>query len=111
MTKPNNKRLKLASMRKQREDALGGRYVEVELPDDAGTVVQILRQPFWSPDLVRAVRSDDVETNEDMLAVVCAEKDWAAIQGCGLELGDFADIVDEITKGADQGESSGSSKS
>lgn len=117
MTKPNAKRLKLASMRRQREDALHGRYVEIELPDDAGTVVTLLRQPFWGPELVREVRSDAVETNEDMIRTVCemtdgGDKAWAAIEACGLELGDFSDIVDEITKGAPApGESSGSSKS
>lgn len=117
MTKPNAKRLKLATMRRQREDALHGRYVEIELPDEASTVVTLLRQPFWGPELVAAVRDDAVVTNEDMIRTVCemtegGDKTWAAIEACELELGDFTDIVDELTKGAPApGESSGSSKS
>lgn len=111
MSKPNNKRLKLATLRQQREDALGGRYVELEL-DDKGTVVKILRQGFWPSEMYKAVRSDDVETNEDMLQIVCTEADWAAIEAAELELGDYEDIANEVTKGAPEpGESKGSSTS
>lgn len=109
MSKPNNKRMKLATMRAQRADALHGREIEVELSD--GTVVTIPRRLFWPKEVIRTIQSTDDIQDEDVLELVMDPAQFKALMAEATEIGDLVDIMKEISdeSGLDQGESSGSS--
>lgn len=111
MTKPNGKRMKLAEMRAQRADALGGRSVDIELSD--GSVIEIPRRMFWPKDVIRQIQAADDVQDEDVLKMVLPAADFKKLMAEATEIGDLVDIMREVSDeaGLNMGESSGSSNS
>ncbi|MFF3558973.1 hypothetical protein ACFYXS_02875 [Streptomyces sp. NPDC002574] len=132
MSKPNRKRLKLETIRAQRLEAEGDKYVEIEFEDEQGDeqVVRLLRQTWWPLPLMkqltslRALVKEDGTVDDDQ-AMSGIERTVAVLRQTAndkalfdqlattLTVGDFQDIMELITSedegGMDEGKSGSSS--
>ncbi|MEV5472961.1 hypothetical protein AB0L66_11465 [Streptomyces sp. NPDC052207] len=109
MSKPNRKRLNLETLRAQRLEAQGDKYVEVELEDEKFT---FLRASWWPMTLlkqIRALEKDDDSDDMQVLALICGQEQVDHLIELGLNVGDFKDIFTAIQE--DAGVTPGESKS
>lgn len=98
--KAEQKRFNLAERRKERAEALGGRYVEVEGED--GTVVQVPRLAFWSSEQHREIFFGEIEDRPngdlDALGRIMDEEEFEKLRSLDLELGDLKDLMAEVMR-------------
>lgn len=109
MPKPNKSRMKLSEMRAKRAEALGSRAVELE--GDDGTVVTIPRMSFWDAETYENFLNEEGGLRSDMrtLERILPPEEFAKLQALKLELGDVADLIEELGRDAKRPESQGSS--
>ncbi len=122
MSQPNRKRLKLETLRTQRIEATGSKYVELELDDEK--IIKFLRQNWWPLDLLKQLQkvqtdaakegeSAGFDTLDGMIAVlreVADDKELFDELHAQMTVGDFQDILSEVMGGGlPEGESSSSS--
>lgn len=133
MSKPNRKRIKLETVRAQRLEAQGDKYVEVEFEDSDGEdqVVRFLRQSWWPLPLMKQLTGlskladqdgeldgsevmSGLDSSIDVLRKVAHDKRLFDQLHEQLTVGDFNDIMELVTEdeenGVDEGESSSSSE-
>nr|WTB31174.1 hypothetical protein OG781_18280 [Streptomyces sp. NBC_00830] len=133
MSKPNRKRLKLETVRAQRMEAHGDKYVEVEFEDAEGEeqVVRFLRQSWWPLPLMKQLSGLESLANADhdledaevssfldralsVLRVVSHDKGLFDQLHGQLTVADFNDIMELVTgddeNGVDAGKSPSSSE-
>lgn len=123
MSQPNRKRLKLSTMRAQRLEATGSKYVELELDDDE-KILRLTRQSWWPLRILKQlqqVQSEAAEAGEaagfdtldgmiGVLREVSDDKNLFDELHDQMTVGDFQDILREVMgDGLPEGESPSSS--
>jgi hypothetical protein len=132
MSKPNRKRLHLETLRAQRLEAQGDKFVEIEFGDEHGDeqVVRLLRQTWWPLPLMKQlsglsklVKEDGSVDDEEALSGIdrtvfvlrqtANDKDLFDQLAAILTVGDFEDVMKlvagEEEGGMDEGKSDSSS--
>lgn len=122
MSQPNRKRFKLETLRTQRLEATGSKYVELEIDDEK--VIKFLRQNWWPLSLLKKlqqVQSDAAKDGDDagfetldgmigVLREVSDSKELFDELHAQMTVGDFQDILKEVMgDGLPEGESPSSS--
>ncbi|MGI5515292.1 hypothetical protein [Streptomyces sp. CA-106131] len=122
MSQPNRKRLRLETLRTQRLEAAGSKYVELEMDDEK--VIKFTRQNWWPLALVKKLQqvqndatkdteASGFDTLDGMVAVlreVSDDKELFDELHAQMTVGDFQDILKEVMgDGLPEGESSSSS--
>ncbi|MFI5974807.1 hypothetical protein [Streptomyces sp. NPDC051452] len=108
MSKPNRKRLNLETLRAQRQEAQGGRELEVELGDEKFVFPLAAWWPMTTVKQIRALKDEDAT---EILALISSQEQVDRLLELGLTLGDFQDIMEAINEdaGVTPGESTSSS--
>lgn len=102
------KRLKLADMRRERAEALGGEYFELEGLD--GTVAELPRSGFWDGDTYEAWLNDRASVSDMSMLEACLPPDkFEQVKAMGLQLGDVREVTEELLRTVKAPESQGSS--
>ncbi|MDC2953389.1 hypothetical protein PO587_02845 [Streptomyces gilvifuscus] len=115
MSKPNRKRLNLETLRAQRLEASGSKYVELEIDDER--VIKFLLRSWWPMDQVKraaafqkSAEDGDLEPMITVLRDACDDEDLFDDFRKQMTYGDFEDIFKEVLEdGLSEGESSSSS--
>jgi hypothetical protein len=129
MSKPNRKRLKLETVRAQRLEATGDKFVEVIFEDTDGDeqTVRFLRQSWWPLALMRELTNVAPQTPEEEAEPLSAlDRSLSVLRKAAhdkpmfdklseqLTIGDFNAVMELINSddedGVSQGESSSSSE-
>ncbi|ROP53273.1 hypothetical protein [Streptomyces sp. PanSC9] len=108
MSKPNRKRLNLETLRAQRQEAQGGKELEVELGDEKFVFPLASWWPMTTVKQIRALKDEDAT---EILALISSQEQVDRLLELGLTLGDFQDIMEAINEdaGVTPGESTSSS--
>jgi len=93
-TKPSRNRYKVAEVRQQLIDAVGGDEVEIELPD--GTVVTIPHPLFFSKELKAELKAIDEEDSEDLARVLLSPEDFTKWDASGQDWDDIVLVLSEV---------------
>jgi hypothetical protein len=115
MSQPNRKRIKLETLRAQRLEATGSKYVELEVDDD--TTIKFLTRNWWpmdqikkAADLQKSAEDGDLDPMIQILRDVADNKEGFDAFQSQMTFGDFEDILKEVIgEGLPEGESSSSS--
>jgi len=92
--KPSRNRYKVAEVRQQLIDAVGGDEVEIELPD--GVVVTIPHPLFFSKALKDELKPLDEEDSEALARVLLSPADFTTWEESGQDFDDLVLVLSEV---------------